>query len=340
MTSQLRKDHVSGHWVIIASERSKRPDDFRPAQTEKKDNPAGFCPFCKGNETKTPPEVFSLRENGSGPDAPGWSVRVVPNKFPALTRGRPPQRTSQGLFESMEGVGVHEVIIETPDHDREWSDLTLAHLRDVLWTYQQRIRSIETESQYQYIQVFKNKGREAGASLSHPHSQIVATPMIPKRVKEEIWSSDRFFRKAKECLFCRTLREEIAAKERIIRVNSHFVITAPFASRFPFEMRVHPLQHSPFFSGVSEAELHSLAENLQAVLSKFKNILSDPPFNVILHQAPHPGLARKTWPNVESIFHWHLEIIPILTRLAGFEWGTGFYINPVLPELAASYLKD
>jgi len=340
MTSQLRKDHISGRWVIIASERSKRPDDFRPSQPEKKDSSAGFCPFCLGNETKTPPEVFSLRKNGSGPDEPGWWVRVVPNKFPALTRGALPQRTSQGLFESMEGIGVHEVIIETPEHDQEWSDLPLAHLRDVLWTYQQRIRSIETESQYQYIQVFKNKGKEAGASLSHPHSQIVATPIIPKRVKEEVWSSDRFFRKTKKCLFCRTLEQEITAKERLIRINSHFAVTAPFASRFPFEMRVLPLQHSPFFSKVSDAELLSLADSLKAVLAKFKNILSDPPFNVILHQGPHPVLARKTWPNVESLFHWHLEIIPVLTRLAGFEWGTGFYINPVPPELAASYLRE
>jgi UDPglucose--hexose-1-phosphate uridylyltransferase len=339
MTSQLRKDHISGHWVIIASERSKRPDDFRPAQPEKKDNPAGFCPFCLGNETKTPPEVFALRKNGSVPDEPGWWVRVVPNKFPALTRGQPPQRMVKGLFESMDGVGVHEVIIETPNHDHEWSDLPLAHLRDVLWTYQQRVQSIETESQYQYIQVFKNKGKEAGASLSHPHSQIVATPIIPKRVKEEIWSSDRFFRRAKGCLFCRTFDEEIKAKERIIRVNSHFAVMAPFASRFPFEMRIQPLRHSPFFAMVADDELLSLAESLHTVLAKLKTILSDPPFNVILHQGPHPGLARKAWPNMESIFHWHLEIIPVLTRLAGFEWGTGFYINPVSPESATSYLK-
>jgi len=340
MTSQLRKDHISGRWVIIASERSKRPDDFRPAQAEKKENPSGFCPFCLGNETKTPPEVFSLRKKGSKPDEPGWSVRVVPNKFPALTRGEPPQRLVQGLFESMDGVGVHEVIIETPEHEREWSDLSLMHLRDVLWTCQQRVRSIETESQYQYIQVFKNKGKEAGASLSHPHSQIVATPIIPKRVKEEIWSSDRYFRRAKECLLCRTYQEETKARERIVRVNSHFAVIAPFASRSPFEMRIHPLRHTPFFSQVSDEELLALADILLAVLGKLKAILSDPPFNVILHQGPPPGLGRKTWANILNIFHWHLEIIPVLTRLAGFEWGTGFYINPVSPESATSYLKE
>lgn len=340
MTSQLRKDHLSGHWVIIASERSKRPDDFRPAQSEKKENPTGFCPFCLGNETKTPPEVFALREDGSGPDAPGWRVRVVPNKFPVLTRGQPPQRLVQGLFESMDGVGVHEVIIETPDHDHDWTDLPLDQLRDVLWTCQQRVRSIETESQYQYIQVFKNKGKEAGASLSHPHSQIVATPIIPKRVKEEIWNSERYYRRVKQCLLCRTLLEETKAGERIVRVNSHFAVVAPFASRSPFEMRIHPLRHTPFFSNVSGEELLALAEMLRLVLVKLKTILSDPPFNVVLHQGPPPGLGRKTWPNLENIFHWHLEIIPVLTRLAGFEWGTGFYINPVPPESAASYLRE
>jgi UDPglucose--hexose-1-phosphate uridylyltransferase len=340
MTSQLRKDPISGRWVIIASGRGKRPDDFRPAQTEKMEPVSGFCPFCEGNESKTPPEVFALRNVGTAVDQPGWRVRVVPNKFPALTRGAPPHRIVRGVFEYMDGIGVHEVIIESPHHDKELDDLPLEHVRDVLRTYQQRIRSIEAESQYQYLQLFKNKGKEAGASLSHPHSQIVATPIIPKRVKEEIYGSERFFRRTKECIFCRTLEEEAEARERIVWMNGRFAVTTPFASRSPFEMRIQPLRHSLHFTTAGEEEILSLAETLKNVLGKLKGILSDPPYNLILHQGPSPGHAQKNWPNLQAIFHWHLEIIPVLMRMAGFEWGTGFYINPVPPELAAEFLRE
>jgi len=340
MTSQLRKDLVSGRWVIIASERSKRPDDFRPAQTGKKEAGAGFCPFCPGNESKTPAEVFAVRDGASSAGGPNWRVRVVPNKFPALTRGAPPQKKINGIFESMPGVGVHEVIIESPDHDRELSDLSLEQVGEILRTYRQRIRSIETEAQYQYIQLFKNKGKEAGASLAHPHSQIVATPIIPKGVKEEIYAADRFFKRFQECVFCRTIREELANIERVIMINTHFAVLAPYASRFPFEMRIHPLRHSPSFSATRDEELPSLAEGLTSVLARLKAILLDPPYNIVLHQAPHPGLARRVWPQIEDIFHWYIEIIPVLTHVAGFEWGTGFYINPVPPEGAARFLRE
>jgi UDPglucose--hexose-1-phosphate uridylyltransferase len=339
-TSELRKDLISGRWVIIASERSKRPDDFRrPVSCEQKDAQAGFCPFCGGNESKTPPEIFAMRNPGTAPDTPGWTIRVVPNKFPALTRGESPQRKIRGIFESMPGIGVHEVVIESPDHDREINDLTPAQIQDILGVYQQRIRSIETEPQYQYVQLFKNKGNEAGASLSHPHSQIVATPIVPKRVKEKIYGSERYFKRTKVCLFCRTIEEERAAGERLVMVNAHFAVNTPFASRFPFEMRIHPLRHSPFFSSAGSDELNSLAEVLKSALARLKGILSDPPYNIVLHQAPHPETSRKVWPRIDLIFHWYLEIIPVLTRIAGFEWGTGFYINPVSPEAAAKFLR-
>jgi UDPglucose--hexose-1-phosphate uridylyltransferase len=341
MTSQLRKDHISGRWVIIAAERSKRPDEFRPARPDRKEAPApGFCPFCRGNEAKTPEEIFAVRDDGSAPDTSGWRVRVVANKFPALTRGEMPRKKSQGIFEFMDGVGVHEVIIESPDHARELDDLPIEHVRDILWTWQQRLKNIETEAQYQYIQLFKNKGREAGASLSHPHTQILATPIIPKGVKEEIYAAERFFKRTKECIFCRTVREDRAAEERVVLVNAHFAVLAPFASRFPFEMRVHPLRHAPSFSSVREEELTSLAASLKTVLSKLKAVVSDPPYNIVLHQAPQHDQARKAWPQIERIFHWYLEILPVLTHVAGFEWGTGFYINPVPPESAVKFLRE
>ena len=209
MMSELRKDLISGRWVIIATERSKRPDDFRPsAAAAPAPEAAGFCPFCEGNESKTPPEVFALRAAGTAPDTPGWTVRVVPNKFPALTPGPPPPRASRGIYQSMEGRGVHEVVIENPVHGLELADLPAAHIRDVLRVFQMRIRAIERDLHYQYVQVFKNKGKEAGASLSHPHSQIVATPIVTKRVKEETYGADRLFRTVTECGYCRILRDE------------------------------------------------------------------------------------------------------------------------------------
>ncbi|MBN2198691.1 MAG: galactose-1-phosphate uridylyltransferase [Candidatus Aminicenantes bacterium] len=340
--SQLRKDPISGRWVIIAGERSKRPDDFRKAAADRPPEAPGFCPFCPGNETKTPPEVFALRPEATPADAPGWQVRVVPNKFPALSRGGTAPRKGEDLFVWMDGVGVHEVVIETPDHAQEMSDLPLDRLRDVLWTYRERIVSIGKEKQYRYIQVFKNKGREAGASLSHPHTQIVATPIVPKRVKEEIYGAERLWDKNNECVFCRILRQEVERDERIILRNEHFCVLAPYASRFPFEMRVYPVRHSARFADITEEELRSLAATMKTALSRLKNALSDPPYNFLIHQAPNARMILNGGRivSVDRSYHWHIEIIPVLTKVAGFEWGTGFYINPVSPEIAAQNLSS
>lgn len=338
--SELRKDIISGRWVIIAAERSKRPDDFRPPQPDRKKEPTGFCPFCEGNESKTPHEVYALRKKGSRPDRPGWTVRVVPNKFPALNRGLPPVQHENGIFRWMDGVGVHEVVIETPDHERELPDLSLSHLQHVLEAYKLRTISIEEEFQYKYVHVFKNKGSEAGASLSHPHSQIVATPIIPKKVNEELYGCERLHRQYGECIVCRIIREETKAGHRLILRNDHYCVITPFAPRFPFEMRVYPLRHSPWYSSLNKAELLALARTLKTVLTRLKTTLSDPPYNFYFHQGPNPNLPHETWANLRESFHWHLEIIPVLTRVAGFEWGTGFYINPVPPETAASFLRN
>ncbi len=339
--SQLRKDPISGRWVIIAGERSKRPDDFRKSSPDTPPRSPGFCPFCEGNEAKTPPEVYALRPAPGPPDSPGWRVRVVPNKFPALSRGGQAQRRGEGLFVWMEGIGVHEVVIETPDHDQELSDLPFDHVEHVLETYRQRMASIEREKQYRYIQIFKNKGREAGASLCHPHTQIVATPIVPKRVKEEIYGAERLFQKNGECVFCSIVRREGEVGERIIYADGHFCVSAPYASRFPFEMRITPLRHSPHFSSLTEEERPSLARALKTVLTRLKNALDDPPYNFLIHQAPKARMTLNGGRivSLEQSYHWHIEIIPVLTRVAGFEWGTGFYINPVSPEVAAETLS-
>jgi len=340
--SELRKDIISGRWVIIAAERSKRPDDFRPAAEESKKAPERFCPFCEGNEDKTPPEVYAVRKKGTKANQPGWFVRVVPNKFPALTRGPAPEEKidGHGLFRSLEGIGVHEVIIESPHHNHELSDLPLAQIKKVIKTYRQRLRKIQAELQYKYIHIFKNKGREAGASLSHPHSQLVATPIVPKKLVEELRSCQKFYDQSKECVFCRLIKEEIRRGDRLIYQNDYFCVLTPFAPRFPFEMRVYPFRHAAWFSEIREAEISGLAEVLKQALGRLRDVLADPAYNFYLHQGPNPNAPTEQTLRVRKSFHWHLEIIPVLTRAAGFEWGTGFYINPVSPEVAANYLRS
>jgi len=338
---ELRKDIVTGRWVIISTERSKRPDDFRPGKSEEpKKESLVFCPFCPGNESKTPPEVFAIRENSSRPDQPGWKIRVVPNKFPALQPGPPPPKTVRGPFQWMEGVGVHEVIIETPHHEQEMSELPLEHLAQVIQVYRSRTIHIEELYHHQYVQIFKNKGKEAGASLSHPHSQLIATPIVPKRIKEEIYGAERLYRNQfRECVFCRMIREERASADRLIYQNEKFIVLAPFASRFPFEMVILPLKHSAFFREITDGDSQELAEALREALIRLKTQLSDPAFNLVFHQAPNPQVSEKAWPGIDSYYHWHIELMPILTKVAGFELGTGFYINPVPPEVAAEYLR-
>jgi len=338
---ELRKDMVTGRWVILSTERSKRPDDFRPPESfgVKKES-LSFCPFCPGNESKTPPEVYSVRDDHTGPNQPGWKIRVVPNKFPALQPGPPSTKKLRGVNQWMEGTGVHEVIIETPDHSQEMADLELEHLAELIRVF--RLRTIEIEEQYhhQYIQIFKNKGKEAGASLFHPHSQLIATPIVPKRIKEEIYGAERLFRNNfRECAFCRMLNEEMSSSERLVYRNERFVVLAPFASRFPFEMAIYPLEHSAFFRQITDEESRHLAEALKQALSRLKAQLSDPAFNLVVHHSPNPKVSNKAWPGIDSYYHWHIELMPILTKVAGFELGTGFYINPVPPELAADYLR-
>jgi UDPglucose--hexose-1-phosphate uridylyltransferase len=341
MRSELRKDPAGGSWVIIAAGRSRRPNDFLPPMPRLPD-PApvpASCPFCAGHESRTPPEVAAVRRPGTSPDGPGWRVRVVPNKFPALTRGRAPRLKAHGLFESMNGVGVHELVIETPDHRQEFPDLDPGHAVDVLRTCRERIALIETEAPTAYVQLFKNRGRDAGASLSHPHVQIVAIPIVPKRVEEEIAAAEAFLARTGECLFCRLIEDETAAGERLIFRNGAFLAAAPFASRYPFEMHIHPRLHSSRFSRIPDEELAALAETLRTVLVRLREAVDDPPYNILLHQAPRPGRGDADRRRLESAYHWHLEILPVLTHVAGFEWGTGFTINPVPPEDAASVLR-
>jgi UDPglucose--hexose-1-phosphate uridylyltransferase len=330
---ELRRDRLDGRWVIFAPERGRRPYEFHPADRVAPSS-VGACPFCPGHEGRTPPEIFALRAGHSRADGPGWRVRVVPNKFGALGAGRTFRRRTSGLIEFGAGTGVHEVIIDTPEHRREWPDLPITQVRDVLAVWRSRLAALETDAAVRFIQLFKNKGREAGASLSHAHTQVIGMPVVPADVARETARAGQERRKTGACPYCRWIASEKALGKRLVAFDSHFIAFAPFASRFPYETRLFPTRHSAAFSGTRDEELASLAKIIRTVLAALRRVACDPPYNIVLRQASvavRKGDARSA--------HWSLEILPILTHIAGFELGTGMYINHVFPEQAAEDLR-
>ncbi|MEE8210259.1 MAG: galactose-1-phosphate uridylyltransferase [bacterium] len=328
--SELRRDPIIGRWVIIATERGKRPVDFSSPEPTKE---RGFCPFCAGNEDKTPAEVLAYRPAETAPNSEGWRIRVVPNKFPALMVEGDLGRVGEGMYDMMRGVGAHEVIIETPDHEASWSTMSQANLEEVLWAFKERIEDLKQDARFKYILTFKNHGDAAGASLEHPHTQMIALPIIPKRVAEEMEGSRAHFANKERCIFCDIIHQEQMSKSRIITENKNFIAFTPFASRFPFETWVLPKMHISHYEDSEKVGFDYLASLLRDTMRRLDTVLSDPPYNLIIHTSPVTAF------NLEY-YHWHIEIIPKLTKVAGFEWGTGFYINPTPPEEAAEYLRE
>ena len=326
---ELRKDPVIGRWVIISTERGKRPMEFPPRIPWQS---GGFCPFCQGNEDRTPPEVYAKRDQG-GANGPGWEVRVVPNKFPALIIEGALERRGEGLYDVINGIGAHEVIIDSNRHDAALADLSHAELEQVISSYQHRLKDLERDSRFRYILIFKNHGAAAGATLEHSHTQLIATPIIPKRVVEELEGAQAHWDNKERCIYCDIIGQELKDGQRLIGENDRFVALAPFASRCPFETWILPKTHAEHFSRIDGTERGPFAELLSTVLRKLKVALDDPAYNFVMHTAPINDDRRLR-------FHWHLEIMPKLTKVAGFEWGSGFYINPTPPEEAAAYLRD
>lgn len=333
---ELRKDLIIDNWVIISTERSKRPLDFKvKAEEKRKDN----CVFCEGNEDKTPPEKFAFREEGTLENSPGWKVRVVTNKYPALKMEGKAARGKIGLFEKMNGIGVHEVIIETPHHYEDLDNMRIANIILILKTYRQRYKSIFEDNRIKYILIFKNYGIDGGASLEHSHSQLIATTIIPKRIEEELKGSSKYFSLKKNCIFCDYIHQEVQFKDRVIEETEKYVVISPFAARFPFETWILPKYHSAYYEEINDDKIFDLAKIMKEISFRIKNRLNNPPYNFIIHTAPSKKSSIKEWPALDEKYHWHIEIIPRLTKIAGFEWGTGFYINPTSPEEAAKFLR-
>ncbi|HEU4368058.1 MAG TPA: galactose-1-phosphate uridylyltransferase [Methylomirabilota bacterium] len=326
---ELRKDPVVGRWVIISTERARRPSDFPVQPVVAR---GASCVFCPGSEDKTPREILAGRPPDTAPNTPGWSFRVVPNKFPALRIEGELEPSGEGLYDRMNGVGAHEVVIESPQHDATLSTLPADTVADVLLAYRDRVVDLKKDPRFEYILVFKNHGAPAGASLEHPHSQLIATPIIPIMVLEELKGAAEYYGMKERCVWCDVVRQERRDRRRVIMEANGFVALAPFAPRFPFETWILPARHRSAFEETGVEELRGLAEVLGEFLRRMDRVLQRPPYNFMLHTAP----LRE---GPLDHFHWHLEIIPKLTNVAGYEWGSGFFINPTPPEDAAAALR-
>lgn len=331
---QLRQDPATKQWVIIATERARRPHDFSlphppvllPAYKED-------CPFCPGNESKTPPETMAYREKGPA-NSPGWQVRAFPNKFPALVpEGSLIRQEEEGFFRKMDGVGWHEVIVESPQHHLCIPLMTEEQVEEIVRAYRERYLTLREDPRFKLILIFKNHGPKAGTSLEHPHSQILAMPIVPLTIRYRFEKAAGHFDDQGTCVYCDILREGLRGRTRLIMETERFATFHPFASRAPFETWIIPKTHHASFGEISEEEMREFARVLKKTLGKLYKGLNNPDYNFIIHTAPIKD-------EQEEYFHWHLQIIPRLVTPAGFELGTGMFINTALPEETAAFIRQ
>jgi UDPglucose--hexose-1-phosphate uridylyltransferase len=275
---------------------------------------------------------MAFRQSGSKPNGPGWTLRVMPNKFPALQIYGDLGKTGEGIFDKMNGVGAHEVVVETPEHNLSLSTMTLKAVEDVLWACHNRMNDLKRDQRFKYVLVFKNEGEVAGATLEHTHTQIIALPIVPKLVREEVDAARRHYDFKERCIFCDVINQEVEDGKRLIYENAKYVAVSPFAPRAPFETWILPKRHASAF-GPSDGSFGDLAEILQRILRQMDRILDTPPYNFVIHTSP---FQEET----NDYYHWHIELMPKLTKIAGFEWGSGFYINPTPPEESAKFMRE
>lgn len=325
---ELRQNLITGDWVIVATERAQRPNDFRGMKP--KPHLQAFdpeCPFCPGNESMTQAPTYLVG------DANSWRVRVVPNKYPALVREGERHRLVQGIRRSVAAVGMHEVVIENPRHDLSPGLMRDDEVRDVISVYRERYTKIKEDEKIEAIIIFRNHGEAAGTSLQHPHSQILATPIVPTQFRNRIQTAIRYFDDHGICMFCATLNDELSEGVRLIYETKHFVAFIPYAALSPFHLWIFPRRHSSSFDSITDDEISDLAVNLRTVLAKIHRGLGDPDYNYTIRTIP-------TRIQHTDYFHWYLTIIPRITRTAGFELGSGMFINTSIPEESARFLRD
>lgn len=332
--SELRKDPISGKWVIIAPERMRRPNfsGLKDWQTDEKAN----CPFCPGKEDFTEPTIQQIPSQGQ------WQVRAFANKFPALRVEGEINRKGKGIYDLVSGVGAHEIIVNTRDHGQDLSGLSIENLNQLLQLYQIRILDLYNDTRLRYAMIFINHGPEAGATVAHSHSQLIATAILPELIKEKLLHCRKYFIHKERCLICDIINQELEEKERIVSENDYFLAIVPYAARVPFEIQIYPKNHSHDFTQCSNESLKYLSQMIKQMTQKIQRALNSPAYNLVLHSSPNikaQGIPGQ-WQSLRQDFHWHIEIVPRLTLAAGFEWGTGYFINPSEPEECAEFLRS
>jgi UDPglucose--hexose-1-phosphate uridylyltransferase len=332
--SEVRRDIVTDTWVIVDTENDAIP------RVVKEEMQVHECPFCEGQEDRTPNEIYAVRD-GSPPNKPGWKVRVIPNIKPILKVEGELEKIGVGVYDMVSGIGANEVIVETPEHVTNFSELPNEQIQLVLDTYQKRIEDLHKDKRLRYILLFKNHGRAAGAStIDHSHSDLIALPATPVRVKQKLSGALEYYSYKERCIFCDIIQQEIEMADRLIFQSDAFAVIAPYASRFPFEILVIPKRHCYTYKSIDKAEILDLANSLKILLKAIHKTLKDPPYNLVLNDSPNLLPQSNYWKTIQQDYHWHIEIIPRLYRTTGFELGTGFYINHFAPEKVASILRS
>lgn len=332
---EFRQNPTTKEWVIISTERAKRPENFpQKIQIPEDQNALDNCPFCEGNESKTPPEIIAYRAYGTKPNDKGWWIRVVPNMFPALLPSSSLEREEiDGFFRHMDGFGKHEVIIEHPQHNFTIATMEEKQVEEIFLAYRERYIALSLDSRFEMVLIFRNHGQGAGTSVRHPHSQIIATPITPSHLRHRLEESMRYFDDTGKCLYCKMLEEELKIKDRLVVSTDNFVAFELFASRSPFETLILPKKHASSFSSITKEDSKELAYITRIVLKKIFISLKDPDFNYVINSSPPHE-------NTTDHYHWHMHIIPRITAVAGFEVGSGIFINTVIPENAAKFLRE
>lgn len=326
---ELRQNIATKEWVIIANERSKRPDDFyHRSQDLTEDRPVWMddCPFCPGNEVRSE-DIMQIPEEGE------WQVRVVINKYPALDRDGVPSRQFAGVRRRVAGVGYHEIIVESPRHNTCPALESAEEVALTMKAFQRRGHEIIEDPTIEHVTYFKNHGESAGTSLEHPHTQLIGLPLVPQHIRARNEEARRYFDDMGECPHCRMYADELRDGSRIIAANESFAAFIPYAATSPFHTWIIPRAHHPSFLNASQKELNALGSILKTVLLKLYVGLSDPDYNYVIRSAPYRD-------QFQEYLHWYVTIVPRVTRAAGFELGSGMYINTSLPEESAAFLRD
>jgi UDPglucose--hexose-1-phosphate uridylyltransferase len=340
--NQLRRDPITGIWTIMLHDgkdlASVKPDGHRRLRRLR----AGeVCEFCAGHESETPPEIFAIRPGSSPPNEAGWRVRVVPERFPVLQIHGETNNRGLGIYDMLDGIGAHELVVETPKHGQILTESAEDEITDVLIAYRERVLDLKRDARFRYIVVYKNVGEgRRGPSLRHSLSHIIATPITPLRAREELANAQAYFLLKERCIFCDMIRQELEAGQRLVAENENFVALCPFASRSPFEIWILPKRHETFFEW--NTELPALARLLKLVLMKIRATLGDPNYVIVVHSGPNllTGRQRGYWKTVERDFHWHIEITPRLRGMLDFDIVAGFQVNWVPPERSAEVLRQ